>query len=262
MQRWIAALETENEILKKRSHIRQDKVKDKIVFVKKCKDAYPVETMYKVLELNRSTYYKDLHHKTTKAQRSNDELDAKILKAYYDSKRCYGAPKIFRAIRNEGKAASLKRVRRRMVALGIKSVVIKKYRPIKAEKSIEEEKNILSQDFSATSINRKWSTGITYIHTENEGWTYLASVEDSYSRKIMGRASGKTADESLAVKALRNTAMNAKHTEGMIIQPDSGCQYTSGLFEPAMSELKIHHSYSRKGLPPMTILVLSCSILS
>ena len=71
-----------------------------------------------------------------------------------------------------------------------------------------------------TSINQKWSTDITYIHTEKEGWTYLASVEDLYSRKIIGWAFGKTIDAELAVKALKNAALNVKHTEGIIIQSD------------------------------------------
>ena len=57
--------------------------------------------MCKVLALNRSTYYKEFKRKPTKTQISNDELDSKILKVYYDSKRRYGAPKIFKVLRNE-----------------------------------------------------------------------------------------------------------------------------------------------------------------
>ena len=41
----------------------------------------------------------------------------------------------------------------------------------------------MNQDFTATGINQKWCTDITYIHTQKDGWTYLASVMDLYSRK-------------------------------------------------------------------------------
>ncbi|WP_442855634.1 DDE-type integrase/transposase/recombinase [Butyrivibrio sp. NC3005] len=34
-------------------------------------------------------------------------------------------------------------------------------------------------------IKQKWFTDITYIHTKKDGWTYLASVMDLYSRKII-----------------------------------------------------------------------------
>lgn len=58
--------------------------------------------------------------------------------------------------------------------------------------------------------SKKWSTDITYIHTEKDGWTYLASVEDLYSRKIIGWAFGKTMDAELAKKALKNASLNVK----------------------------------------------------
>lgn len=78
----------------------------------------------------------------------------------------------------KGKKASYKRIQRRMTALEIKSVVVKKYKPVKADKNVKQKENILNQDFSITSLNQKWCMDITYIHTETEGWTYLASVED------------------------------------------------------------------------------------
>ena len=94
-----------------------------------------------------------------------------------------------------------------MTVLGIKSVVVKKYKPVKVEKNIKEKENILNQDFTTTSINQKWSADITYIHTEKDGWTYLASVEDLYSRKIIGWAFGKNMDAELAKKALENARL-------------------------------------------------------
>ena len=74
-------------------------------------------------------------------------------------------------------------------------------------------------------------------------------VEDLYSRKIIGWAFGKTINAKLAVKALRNAALNVRHTEGIIIQSDLGSLYTIELFKSALAELKIRHSYSRKGCP-------------
>lgn len=101
------------------------------------------------------SYYKASKRKPTKIQVSNDELDSKILKVYYDSQRRYGAPNIFNVLRNNGETASLKSIQRRMAVLGIKSVVLKKYKPIKAEINNEQKENIMNRDFTATSINQK-----------------------------------------------------------------------------------------------------------
>ena len=190
-----------------------------------------------------------MNRKKSKLQKSNEELDEKIREIYYKSKRRYGAPKIYKTLKKNGENVSLKRVQRRMTVLGIKSVVVKKYKPIKVEKNIKEKENILNQDFTTTSINQKWSADITYIHTEKDGWTYLASVEDLYSRKIIGWAFGQTMDAELAKKSLKNASLNVKKTKGIILQTDLGSQYTSNIFEEYLAELKIRHSYSRKGCP-------------
>ncbi len=45
--------------------------------------------------------------------------------------------------------------------------------------------NILGQRFSPPAANIAWATDITHIRT-NEGWLYLATVIDLYSRRIIG----------------------------------------------------------------------------
>lgn len=205
--------------------------------------------MCRVLELNRSTYYKTLNHKRTRRREENEHLDHEILRVYYDSKRRYGAPKIYRILKAEGVKASLKRIQRRMAELGIKSVVVKKYKPVSGGKIKEQKENILRQDFSTTGINQKWCTDITYIWTKKDGWTYLASVMDLYSRKIIGWAFDRTMTAELAVKAVKNASLNVKSTAGIILQSDLGCQYTSNIFEAELAKHGIRHSFSKKGCP-------------
>ena len=47
--------------------------------------------------------------------------------------------------------------------------------------------NLLERNFIAAAPNRIWLADITYIETD-EGWLYLATVMDLYSRKIVGWA--------------------------------------------------------------------------
>jgi len=205
--------------------------------------------MCKVLGLNRSTYYKYLNHKPSNRDNENQRLDEDILVIYYDTKRRYGAPKIHHELLEMGRHVSLKRVQRRMVQLGICSVVIKKYRHYSSNKPIDEKENILKQDFTATGINQKWCTDITYIHTQKDGWTYLASVMDFYSRKIIGWSYGTTMSAELVTKAVENACLNVADPAGIILHSDLGTQYTSDLFEKYLVKKKIHHSFSRKGCP-------------
>lgn len=47
--------------------------------------------------------------------------------------------------------------------------------------------NLLAQNFSASAPNQKWAGDITYLWTD-EGWLYLAVVQDLYSRRVIGWA--------------------------------------------------------------------------
>lgn len=205
--------------------------------------------MCKVLHIQRSTYYKHLNHKPSKRELKNQELDEAILTLFYDSKKRYGAPKIYKTLLSKGFHISLKRVQRRMIILNIHSIVIKKYRHYSDYQKIIERKNILKQDFIATDINQKWCTDITYIYTLKDGWTYLASVMDFYSKKIIGWAYDTSMTTELAVKAVKNACINVQNPEGIILHSDLGTQYTSDQFEKYLLKKKIRHSFSRKGCP-------------
>jgi putative transposase len=166
-----------------------------------------------------------------------------------DSKSRYGAPKIHKVLINQGNKISLKRVQRYMADMGIRSIVIKKFRYHSEKVTSESKENILNRDFKTTGINQKWCTDITYIHTVRDGWTYLASVMDLHSKKIIGYAYDTSMSAEMAVRAVKNACLNVKVTEGILIHSDLGTQYTSKTFEDYLSLKGIIHSFSRKGNP-------------
>ncbi|WP_445450966.1 DDE-type integrase/transposase/recombinase [Enterococcus faecalis] len=118
----------------------------------------------------------------------------------------------------------------------------KKYRPSKTSKErMEERINLLSQDFSTTSINQKLAADIAYISTVKDGWTYLASVIDLYSKNIIDYTYAKQ------MSALDSAIQSQQPTARLIIQTDLDSQYTSSDFEKELRKNKMTHSYSRKG---------------
>ena len=158
--------------------------------------------------------------------------------------------KICRILNDGGTPCSVKRVQRHMAEQGLRSVVVKKYNHHASHGAVPNDKvNILKRSFEADTIHQKWCTDITYIHVQKEGWTYLASVMDLCSHKIIGYAYAASMTAELAVKAVKNACLNVKDTEGILLHSDLGSQYTSQIFEKYLSSKGIVHSFSRKGNP-------------
>lgn len=211
---------------------------------------YSVSQLCSALKFPRSTYYKALVRVPSNKQKEFEEFGRKVKQAYEDPKQGYGAVKICRILNDNGTPCSVKRVQRHMAEQGLCSVVVRKYNHRANHGSIPDNKvNILKRDFETEAINQKWCTDITYIHVQKEGWTYLASVMDLCSRKIIGYAYGTSMTAELAVQAVKNACLNVADTEGIILHSDLGSQYTGQVFENYLASRGILHSFSRKGNP-------------
>ncbi|QJD85264.1 DDE-type integrase/transposase/recombinase [Cohnella herbarum] len=60
----------------------------------------------------------------------------------------------------------------------------------------------MNKEFTASKPNEKWVTEITYVSTD-EGWLYLASVMDLYSREIVGWHMSEWMTKELVFQGLR-----------------------------------------------------------
>ena len=84
--------------------------------------------------------------------------------------------------------------------------------------------NIVNQVFSASLPNMVWVSDITYIWTL-EGWLYVATVMDLFSRKIVGLAMGDQIDTSLIKRALAQAICHRSPRAGLVLHSDRGSQY-------------------------------------
>jgi transposase InsO family protein len=208
--------------------------------------------MCKVLGYPKSTYYDKQKLKPESKWKSlNINLREDILKVYNESNKIYGAPKIREKLKKMGyENISIKRVQRHMKKLGIRSIVVKRYKPHRSSRKVYDKgENLLKRDFSTTKINQKWVADITYIHSLRDGWTYLASILDLHTQKIVGYSYSKGMDTSLVLKALDNAIATQKPSKGLIIHSDRGSQYTSKEYRETVESKEFKLSYSAKGCP-------------
>ena len=204
----------------------------------------------KCIGIHHSVYYYHCNHKENSYQIANEKLDIEIKRIYEESKKRYGSPKITKVLNSGGIKVSQKRVARRMKKLGLRSIVVKKYNHKSSNKVDDTNKvNLLEQNFFAEKPSEKWVGDITYIYTKETGWTYLAIVMDLYDLKVIGWSYGLNMTDDLVIDALKKANINRGVKEGLIFHSDLGSQYTSNDYEKLLTNLKIRHSYSKKGYP-------------
>lgn len=118
--------------------------------------------MCKVLNVPRSSYYMYINKRPSKRELENKKIKDKIIHIHKASKNRYGAHKINESLKTFGITISIKKTQRLMKQLGIKSIIIKKYRATSFKRKIEEQENGLKRDFQANTINEKWVTDVLF----------------------------------------------------------------------------------------------------
>jgi putative transposase len=203
--------------------------------------------MCKVLKVSSSGYYKWLKHKPSAREKRREHLKKRIRHYYYHFKRRSGSPTITAALREEGCAVSSKTVSRHMKEMKLKSITVRKYKATTNSKhSMPVHDNILNRQFRVPAPNKVWVTDITYIAT-GEGWLYLASVMDLYSRKIVGWSIGSRMTRELVIDALNQAYKRQKPAPGLIHHSDRGSQYACTDYQERLKTYKMTGSMSRKG---------------
>jgi len=176
------------------------------------------------------------------------QLDDAIRLAHVDSKCVYGSPNIHAELIEKGIDCCLNTVATRMKALGIRSVVCKKFRVCTTDSRhhLPVHDNTLDRDFIADAPNQKWTTDITYIHTD-EGLLYLAGVMDLFSRKVVGWCVKDSLHSDLCVEALEMALAKRKPAPGLLHHSDRGSQYAGNPYQTKLAEFDIACSMSRVG---------------
>jgi transposase InsO family protein len=106
--------------------------------------------------------------------------------------------------------------------------------------------DLIGQDFNASGTNLRWVGDITYLQT-SDGFEYLATVIDLFSRRVIGWAIGADMTAALTVRALEMAVNQRRPEPGVIFHSDRGCQYTSSEFRAFCQANGVSQSMGRTG---------------
>lgn len=203
--------------------------------------------MCSVLEVSRSGFYAWVKGAESPREQANRRLTDLIVEIHKKSRGTYGAPRIHAELRARGERCSKNRVARLMKAAGIRAKVRRKFRgTTDSSHSMPVAPNRLDQHFIAARPDEIWLADITYIPT-GEGWLYLASILDLFSRAVVGWSMDSTLKTSLVLAALKMAIGRRMPGPGLIHHSDRGSQYASSDYQKLLNDHGIICSMSRKG---------------
>jgi len=123
--------------------------------------------------------------------------DERLMIAKLEAEACW----IHQDLREVGEKCSVNRVVKIMRKHKLKAQIGYKRKYIKGGSTSRIADNMLKRQFNPPEPNQVWVSDITYIRT-HEGFLYLATVMDLFSRRIVGWSMDKNMDKQLVINAL------------------------------------------------------------
>jgi putative transposase len=221
----------------------------KYAFMHKHRDEFSITLMARVFEVSRSGFYEWQARREACRQRAEAQsaFDALVKSLFFQSRQKYGAPRLANELRKLGKPANRKTVAASLRRQGLRAKAARKFKATTNSKhNLPVSPNLLNQDFTASKPNEKWVGDITYLWTD-EGWMYLATVIDLFSRKVVGWAMSDRMTAELVCDALMMALWNRKMPKNVIFHSDRGSQYCSARFQGLIRKHQLRSSMSAKG---------------
>lgn len=213
------------------------------------RQAFRLRTMARVLQVSRSGFYQWCARRDVPSARQQRQmaLDGHVRAIFERHKGRYGAIRITRELKIQGRIHDDKTVSASLSRQGLRAKAAKKFKATtNSQHTLQVSPNLLEQDFTASAPNQKWVGDITYLWTD-EGWLYLAVILDLYSRKVIGWAMSERMTADIVCDALAMGLWRRGMPKGVIVHSDRGSQYCSDIYRKLIKTHKLRQSMSAKG---------------
>ena len=213
------------------------------------RNVHPVVKMCHWLAVSTSGFYHWVKRPQSATAARREALTARIQHFFKESDGTYGYRRIHVDLAAEGTECSPELVRQIMRQDGL---VACQPRPFRVTTEADAEAaagmpDLVKRDFTADRPGVKFVGDITYIHTW-QGFMYLATVIDCYSKKVVGWSIADHMRTELVENALKNAAQTTVIEPLAIFHSDRGSVYTSADYRALVSRLGMRSSMGRTGV--------------
>ena len=212
------------------------------------RERFGVEPICRVLQVAPSSYYAARSRPPSARALADAELKLDIARVHRDQFGVYGARKLWRALRREGREVGRDRVVRLMGALGLVGATrTRRTRTTVPAPVAQRPADLVERVFSAPAPNVLWVADLTYVWTRS-GFVYTAFIVDAFSRAIVGWRVSASLRTDLALDALE-MALHARGSalSGLVHHSDRGVQYLAIRYSERLAEAGAVTSVGSRG---------------
>lgn len=208
---------------------------------------FTVGGMARVLGVSRSGYYAWRARRVSGRERANQRLLSRIRTIHQESRETYGSPRVYHTLRAAGVRCGRHRVARLMRQAGIQAQRPRPYRRTTSRNAQDAvAPNLMAAMAEPQAPNQIGVSDLTSIRT-GQGWLYLASVMDRFSRRIVGWAMGEHPDAALTARALQLAYLRRRPPAGLVHHSDRGSHYTAAPYRRLLQTYQFQSSMSGAG---------------
>ncbi len=219
-------------------------------FIEAERTHYPLYLLCRVMEVSPSAYHAYARGTSHILSAKKTEVGERVSEIFFAHRRRYGARRIAAQLKAEGVKAGRFSVRSQMRRLGLRAIGPRRFRPQTTDSrhNMQASPNLLRDAENAARSPCEVIVGdITYLPTRVGRWSYLATWQDKFTKRIVGWAVADSMTEDLVIKAFAKAVANGSVKTNTIIHTDRGSQYVSTCFRALLKRHGCRQSMSRRG---------------
>lgn len=211
---------------------------------------FTLEDMCECLNVSRSGYHAWKERKPSARAEADCSYKDRIRVLHKKAKGRYGHRPIHEHLKDDKVACGRDRTLRLMKEMGIEGIQKKGFKPLGTDSNHQfgYSPNLLKELGTPTAPDQTWVADTTYLKTR-DGWRYLATVMDLFSRRIVGWHLSTCNDTTLVCQALQVAVLTrgGNTNPELIHHSDRGSTYASYEYQKLLDRLAIRQSMSAKG---------------
>ncbi|MCP9495184.1 MAG: IS3 family transposase [Pyrinomonadaceae bacterium MAG19_C2-C3] len=205
--------------------------------------------MCRVMRVSRSAYHGYASGKTYVLSQAKAAVASQVAAVFYQHRRRYGSRRIQAELLAQGTSVGRFQVRSLMRRQSLHAIAAKCFRPqtTDSQHSSQVSPNLLLDVGNVVHKPGEVIVGdITYLPMMSGKWSYLATWQDKFTRRIVGWAVAERMTDELVIKAFEKAIRGGSVRTSTIVHTDRGSQYVSKNFRTLLAANKCRQSMSRR----------------